>query len=254
MESPFHAARRIPSGTYKTVIDAWNGYHSVLLREADKHLTTFITPFGKFRYTRSLQGFKSSGDGYNRRMDRILSEFPRRERIVDDCLHYDSDLEEHWWRTIDVLITLGSNGVVLNADKVQFSKKTVDFAGFRISEERIEPLEKYLSAIKDFPVPKSTTDVRSWFGLVNQVANYAQLRNELALFKPFLSPKEQFRWSPELDKAFHSSKSAIIEAIRKGVQIFDLSKRTCLRSDWSNRGIGYFLLQQHCHCPSALPN
>ena len=40
----------------------------------------------------------------------------------------------------------------------------------------IEPLPKYIDAIKFFPVPKSITDIRSWFSLVNKVANYAQLR------------------------------------------------------------------------------
>ena len=34
-ESPFHLARRVPKYTWKTVTDAWNGYHSVPLREAD---------------------------------------------------------------------------------------------------------------------------------------------------------------------------------------------------------------------------
>jgi len=46
MESPFHLARQIPKDTWKTVMDAWNGYHSIPLRESDRHLTTFITPFG----------------------------------------------------------------------------------------------------------------------------------------------------------------------------------------------------------------
>ena len=50
-ETPFKLARRIPTGTFKTVTDAWNGYHGVPLRESDRHLTTFITPFGRFRYT-----------------------------------------------------------------------------------------------------------------------------------------------------------------------------------------------------------
>ena len=50
-ESPFHMARRVPKGTWKTVSDAWNGYHSVPLRQSDRHLTTFIT-FGRWRYTR----------------------------------------------------------------------------------------------------------------------------------------------------------------------------------------------------------
>lgn len=46
-EAPFHLARRVPRNTWKTVTDAWNGYHSVPLRESDRHLTTFITPFGR---------------------------------------------------------------------------------------------------------------------------------------------------------------------------------------------------------------
>ena len=65
-DSPFHLARRIPKHTCKTVTNAWNGYHSVPLCEADRHLTTFITPYGRWRYARAPQGFLSSGDGYNR--------------------------------------------------------------------------------------------------------------------------------------------------------------------------------------------
>ena len=33
-----------------------------------------------------------------------------------------------------------------------------------------------------------------------------------------------------------------------------MHKRTCLRPNWSTRGIGYFLLQQHCSCPSGVPD
>ena len=72
-ESSIHLARRVPKGTWKTVSDAWNGYHSVPLRQSDHHLTTFITPYGRWRYTRTPQGFLSSGVGYNRRFEAILS-------------------------------------------------------------------------------------------------------------------------------------------------------------------------------------
>ena len=253
-EAPFHLARRVPGHTWKSVTDAWNGYHSVPLRDSDRHLTTFITPFGKWRYTRAPQGFLSSGDGYNKRFDGVLSEFVRKERCVDDTIHYDDNIEEHWWRTIDLLSTMGSAGIVLNPDKFQFCQKQVDFAGFRISECSIEPLPKYIDAIRTFPTPKSIKDIRSWFGLVNQVANYAQLRDFLALFRPFLSPKYKFFWSEVLDKAFEESKTHIIEAIRAGVEIYDMSKTTCLRPDWSTNGLGYFLLQKHCECLAQLPN
>ncbi|XP_077359925.1 uncharacterized protein LOC144005545 [Festucalex cinctus] len=253
-ESPFRLARRIPKGTWKSVTDAWNGYHSVPLRESDRHLTTFITPFGRWRYTRAPQGFLSSGDGYNRRFDAVLSDFERKERCVDDTVHYDTDLEQHWWRTIDFLARVGRSGIVLNADKFQFAEKCVDFAGFRVSDASIEPLPKYLDAIRDFPSPVSTTDIRSWFGLVNQVANYAQLRDTMAPFKQFLSPRCKFSWSSELEEAFQASKLSIIGAIREGVEIYDMRKRTCLRPDWSRCGIGYFLLQQHCDCASGVPD
>ena len=160
-EAPFHVARRVPRDTWKTVTDAWNGFHSVPLREADRHLTTFITPFGRWRYKRLPQGFLSSGDGYNRRLDSILAEFERKERIVDDTLLHDVGLKEHWQRTIDILSILGKAGVILNPEKFQFAQREVDFAGFRISDDRIEALPKYFESIKHFPTPTSTTDVRS---------------------------------------------------------------------------------------------
>lgn len=247
-ETPFQVARRIPRQTWKSVTDAWNGYHSVPLRESDRHLTTFITPFGRRRYARAPQGFVSSGDGYNRRFDAILADFERQERIVDDNIHYDTDLAAHWWRTIELLSTLGTAGVVLNPDKFQFAQREVDFAGFRICDDRIDPLPKYFDAIRNFPVPTSITDIRSWFGLVNQVANYGKLSDIMAPFRPFLSPKVKFEWTPDLNRAFEESKQAIIEAIRHGVEIFDVNKTTCLRPDWSIKGVGYFLSQRHCAC------
>ena len=242
MDTPFKLARRIPKGTFKTVTDAWNGYHGVPLRESDKHLTTFITPFGRFRYTRAPQGFVSSGDGYNRRFAAILSDFERKERCVDDTIFFDSELECHWWRTIDFLSKVGNAGIILNPKKFQFCQKSVDFAGFRISDERIEPLPKYLDAICNFPTPKSATDIRSWFGLINQVANYAKLRKVMAPFRDFLSPKCKFMWTEKLNQSFNESKEMIIDAIRSGVQIFDLEKLTCLRPDWSKHGLGFFFM------------
>ena len=53
-----------------------------------------------------------------------------------------------------------------------------------------------------------------WFGLVNQVANYAQLRDIMAPFKPFLSPRCRFEWTPELERAFQASKESVIAEIR----------------------------------------
>ena len=44
-----------------------------------------------------------------------------------------------------------------------------------------------------------------------------------------------------------------MNAIKNGVEIYDPSKLTCLRPDWSQRGIGYFLSQKHCDCYASIP-
>ena len=42
---PFDAVSNIPPKSYKTVLDAYNGYHQVPLDEESSKLTTFITEF-----------------------------------------------------------------------------------------------------------------------------------------------------------------------------------------------------------------
>ena len=59
VEPPFQQARSIPRNTWKSVTDAWNGFHSVPLREEDRYLTTFITPWGRYRYKMAPQGASS---------------------------------------------------------------------------------------------------------------------------------------------------------------------------------------------------
>jgi len=72
-------------------------------------------------------------------------------------------------------------------------------------------------------------------------------------FRPFLSPRCPFSWDDQLDSAFQK-KFEITDTIRHGVKIFDLKRPTCLRPDFSNEGIGYFLLQKHCNCSSEVPD
>jgi len=56
-QSPFHQARSVPHGKKKTVFDAGNSYHSVPLHPDDRHYATFITPWGRYRYSTAPQGY-----------------------------------------------------------------------------------------------------------------------------------------------------------------------------------------------------
>ena len=43
----------------------------------------------------------------------------------------------------------------------------------------------------------------------------------------------------------------ILDEVCKGVKIFDKTKPTCLVTDWSKDGIGFWLLQKHCDCQTT---
>ena len=249
-QSPFHLARSIPQGKKKTVFDAWNGYHSVALHPDDRHFTTFITPWGRYRYRTAPQGYISSGDGYTRRYDEIVSTIPNKAKCVDDTLLWSDSIEESFFQACNWLDTCGRNGITLNPEKFRFAEDKVEFAGFEITTDTVKPCRKYTRAISEFPTPKNLTDIRSWFGLVNQVSYAFSMTDTMLPFRALLKPSNTFHWDESLQQAFDNSKKTIIEEIQHGVRIFDKSKPTCLATDWSKQGIGYWLFQKHCHCPS----
>ena len=50
--SPWNQACVIPPNTKKTILDAWNGFHSIPLTKESREKTTFITEWGRYRYLR----------------------------------------------------------------------------------------------------------------------------------------------------------------------------------------------------------
>lgn len=252
-EAPFHQARAVPPNTYKTVSDAWNGYHSIELHKDDRHMTTFITPKGRYRYKVAPQGYISSGDGYTRRFDEIIMDFPHKTKCVDDTLIWSNSIEDAFHKAVEWLDLCGKNGIVLNPNKFTFAKQTVDFAGFQITPTSVKPCQHSLEAIKEFPTPKNITDIRSWFGLINQVSYAFASAERMLPFRDLLKPGKPFTWNSQLDDLFNESKAIIIEEIRHGVEIFDKSKPTCLATDWCKDGLGFWLLQKHCECPTISP-
>ena len=74
-QPPLKQSMNVPPGQRKMILDAWNGYHSVDIREEDRHLTTFLMPWGRFRYKSAPQGYLASGDAYTNRYDWITVGF-----------------------------------------------------------------------------------------------------------------------------------------------------------------------------------
>ena len=133
-QSPFHKAKSVPPGKRKTVFDAWNGYHNIPLHPDDRHYTTFITPWGRYRYRIAPQGYTASGDGYTRKYDEITSFIPNKTKCVDDTLLWSDTIEESFLQAVNWLDTCGTHGITFNPDKFRFTDDEVEFAGFEITD------------------------------------------------------------------------------------------------------------------------
>lgn len=55
-------------------------------------LTTFITPYGHYKYLWSPMSFAATGDAFCHREDQALSGNVNCIKVVDDILMYDKDL------------------------------------------------------------------------------------------------------------------------------------------------------------------
>ena len=248
-QSPWHLVSSIPEGVVKTTFDCWHGYHSLkLASEKDKDATTFITPWGRFRYLTCPQGFLSAGDAYTDRLDRLLAEFERQRRCIDDTLLYDSSIEAAFKRACDFLDLCGKNGVILNPTKFQFAQTAVEYLGFNITATGVQPTDGFKQSILNFPTPSNLTDVRSWFGAVAQVSYAFASSPVMQPFRHLLSSKSSFSWSPELEQAFTASKQEVVRQCEEGVRSFDPSLPTALATDWSKMAMGFWLCQKRCKC------
>ena len=138
------------------------------------------------------------------------------------------------------------HGITLNPSKFQFCQDVVSFAGLEVTESNIRPCQKFLDAIKNYPTPTDISGARGWFGLVNQGAWAFSMTKEMAPFRHLLKPRVTFEWKEELEKLFKISKKVIVDKIVEGGSIYDKSLPTCLATDFSGLGLGFFLQQKTC--------
>ena len=226
-----------------TKLDAMKGYHQCPLDEESQILTTFITPFGRFKYLRAPYGISSISEHYNRRMDEAFAGLTGYRRIVDDVVIYDSDTTEHTNHVRQFLQRCSDKHITLNTTKWKFAQPEVDFAGFTLTADGYRIHQSITEAIAKFPTPNNRTDLRSFIGLANQLsATTAALAGLLSPLRPLLSTKNEFVWSPELDEAFLTAKLSLTSA--PTLSYFDPHKQTRLCTDASRQGLGFVLQQK----------
>ncbi|XP_066953187.1 uncharacterized protein [Macrobrachium rosenbergii] len=136
--TPFTTIRSVdPKARFFTTADALCGYWQMELAKEDQQLTTFITPYGRFKHCRGPMGFAATGDAFCLRGDMALQGVKNCVKVVDDILLHDEDYQSHLYRIHEMLTRCRKFGITLNKDKFVVAAPTVNFCGYTLSGEGI---------------------------------------------------------------------------------------------------------------------
>ena len=86
---------------------------------------------------------------------------------LDDLLVYSKTFEEHLGHLDRLLQKIIDAGLKLRPDKCQFLRRQVTYLGHTISAEGVSCQEGKVDAVKEWPIPKSTTELRSFLGFAS---------------------------------------------------------------------------------------
>ena len=227
---------------YFSLLDAKSGFWHVPLDHESSMLTTFNTPWGKYRWKRLPFGLKVSGDVFQERLDRVLRSIPNTTGIADDILSHGKDEVEHDAAVISLLETARANNLAFNAKKFTFKSQDCPFFGGHLTSDGYKVDPKKVEAITKMQPPQNLQELQSFLGLVNYLNRFSSTLADLTVPLRALCKKEVvFTWE--------SSQQAAFEAIKKEITsvpvlaYFDQSKKCIIQSDASKKGLGAVLLQ-----------
>ena len=116
-------------------LDAFLGYHQILMLPSDAEKTTFITPHGLLCYNVMLFGLKNAGANYQRLVTKMFRPLLRKtmEVYIDDMLVKSKERSDHAEHLQEAFELLKAYGKKLNPSKCAFGVSIVQFLGFMVT-------------------------------------------------------------------------------------------------------------------------
>ena len=140
-------------------------------------------------------------------MDEAFSGLKNYRKVVGDVLIFDCDFDSHITRVRQFLKCCEELQISLKKEKFKFACTSVNFAGYEISQAGYKLDVSLIEGISNFPTPQNVTDLRSFFGLVNQLSGSSKsIVTCLAPLRPLLSTKNEFLGDPSMIKPFNNAK------------------------------------------------
>ena len=233
---------KVANATHFSVLDARSGYWMVELDKESSLLTTFATPFGRFRYNRLPFGIVVSQDVFQRKMDEVFSDLQGITGIADDTFVYGSSEEEHDKNLLRRLDRARTKNIKFNPTKLQLKVKETTFFGHIWTKQGLKPDPGKVSDIVDMQPPQCKEDLQSFLGMVNYLNRYSpKLATISAPLRDLVKKNVIFIWNPEHQRSFEAVKQEITQV--PVLTYYDTEKPNCIQCDASSRGLGAVLMQ-----------
>ena len=161
---------------------------------------------------------------------------------ADDILVWSESVDSHLVHLQMVFDRLRAAQLRLHPQKCEFGIQSVKYLGYIFTPDGIKINPDKMQIVKNYPVPKNTTQVRSFIGLTTYnrrfVASYSQIAHSLFAL---LRKDAEFIWTADCQKAFETLKEELMKA---PTLIFpDYKRRFRLTTDASKHGIAWIVSQ-----------
>ena len=236
-------AHEFAGSKYFTKLDARWGYWSIVLEKESSSLTTFNSPFGRYRFLRLPFGLACSQDIFQKKMDQILEQAKGCISIADDITVHGPTEEQHDRHLRDLMDIARKNNVVFNPTKTFVKARSVNFFGCLYDENGVRPDPAKVTAIHAMDPPANITQLQQFLGMVQYLSPFIPgLSNLTAPLRQLQKKDVDFAWNPSYDAAFQKVKDAIESTTT--LCYFDTTLPVTIQVDASQVGLGAVLLQE----------
>lgn len=172
---------------YFTTLDLASGFHQIEMHPDDIEKTAFTVENGHYEYRRMPFGLKNAPSTFQRAMEKILRGLINEICVVymDDIIIFSTSLQEHISNIEKVFQRLREANFKIQLDKSEFLKHETAYLGHIITPDGIKPNPDKVHAIKNFPIPTSTKEIKSFLGLLGYYRKF--IPNFSKLTKPLTS-------------------------------------------------------------------
>jgi hypothetical protein len=206
---------QLSGATVFSKLDLRSGYHQVRIAEGDEHKTAFRTRYGQYEWLVMPFGLTNAPPTFSRLMMDVLRDYLDKFVLVylDDILVYSRNPVEHQQHLRLVLEQLRRHKLYAKLSKCEFGQQSMEFLGHQVSSTGVRPLDLKLAAVRDWPAPKSASDVRSFLGLANYYRRFVrQFATVAAPLTDLLKTKEPFDWGKAQQQSFDQLKQRLTQA------------------------------------------